>query len=127
MPALNFQKRFAPRVRRGDKRQTIRRSRKRPWRLGDRVYLYTGMRTPACKRLGCGVVTLLLDVRIERNKFSWRFANQKAAGLNFRLSVTGRRDIARADGFRDYAELAEWFHRRYGLPFTGILIRWART
>jgi len=51
MPALNFQKQFAPKVEARLKRQTIRALRKRPIKKGDMLYLYTGMRTKACRRL----------------------------------------------------------------------------
>jgi hypothetical protein len=54
MPAYNFQKQFAPAVERGEKLCTIRR--KAP-KVGDKAYLYTGMRTKACRPLGVGVAT----------------------------------------------------------------------
>jgi len=53
MPALNFQEQFADRVASGEKQQTIRAWRKRPFRTGDKLFLYTGMRHPkACRELG---------------------------------------------------------------------------
>jgi len=33
-------------------------------------------------------------------------------------------DFARADGFRDFFELHDWFKAQHGLPFEGILIKW---
>ena len=32
--------------------------------------------------------------------------------------------FAKADGFRDWEEMREWFLKTHGLPFEGILIRW---
>ena len=52
MPALNFKARFASDVETGRKRQTIRRKRKHPIVPGDMLYLYTGMRTKHCRKLG---------------------------------------------------------------------------
>jgi hypothetical protein len=51
MPALNFKSQFAQLVADGRKQCTIRRS---PAPIGATVYLFTGMRTNACKRLGSG-------------------------------------------------------------------------
>lgn len=49
MPAYNFQKQFVPMILDGSKPHTIRRRRKRPTVPGDRLLLYTGMRTKSCK------------------------------------------------------------------------------
>lgn len=32
--------------------------------------------------------------------------------------------FAVADGFRDFADLQQWFRDTHGLPFEGVLIRW---
>lgn len=32
--------------------------------------------------------------------------------------------LARADGFSNGEEMAEWFAAQYGLPFTGYLHQW---
>ena len=52
MPALNFTM-FVDKVESGEKRQTIRAYRKdgRDPKPGDPLYLFTGMRTTACRRL----------------------------------------------------------------------------
>lgn len=54
MPALNFKKRFEPMIESGDKRQTIRAKRKdcRDPKEGQTLYLYTGMRSKGCRKLG---------------------------------------------------------------------------
>ena len=50
MPALNFQKQFVPMIEDGSKYHTIRRKRKKnPIKVGDVLYLYTGMRTKQCR------------------------------------------------------------------------------
>lgn len=48
MPALGFQKQFVPMIEDGTKHHTIRRKRKNPIKVGDVLYLYTGMRTKLC-------------------------------------------------------------------------------
>lgn len=32
--------------------------------------------------------------------------------------------LARADGFANFEEMAEWFAAQYGLPFSGYLHKW---
>jgi hypothetical protein len=49
MVEINFSEQFAERVKSGDKRQTIRRSKK--CGPGDTLQLYTGQRTKACRKL----------------------------------------------------------------------------
>ena len=49
MPALSFQKQFVSMIEDGTKHHTIRRKRKSPIKVGDALYLYTGMRTKQCR------------------------------------------------------------------------------
>ena len=51
MPALNFQRRFVSKIESGEKRGTIREKRKIPFKVGDPLYLYTGMRTSKCESI----------------------------------------------------------------------------
>ena len=51
MPAYSFNTRFVPMVVDGTKRQTIRARRKNPAKVGDTLYLYSGLRTKYCKKL----------------------------------------------------------------------------
>lgn len=48
MPALNFSV-FREKIENGSKRQTIRLPRKRPIKVGDKLYLYWKMRTKSCR------------------------------------------------------------------------------
>lgn len=59
MPAYNFQKQFVPKILDGTKVHTVRRRRKRPTVMGDRLLLYTGMRTKECE---CIAVTTCVKV-----------------------------------------------------------------
>jgi hypothetical protein len=49
MPLYGVQKQFVPMILDGSKPHTIRRRRKRPTKVGDVLYLYTGLRTKQCK------------------------------------------------------------------------------
>lgn len=121
MPALNFQARFAPLVEAGEKTQTIRARRKdgRDPKPGDRLYLYTGMRTKSCRKLATAECTSVKPIKVFR--------------LGAVIDSDGHDDVraggaaesfASADGFESYAEMAGWFYRTHGLPFNGLLIRW---
>jgi len=64
MPALNFKKQFIEKILSGEKKQTIRAMRKRPFKVGDRLYLYTWMRTRWCRKLGEAVCTKVEHIKI---------------------------------------------------------------
>jgi len=139
MPALNFQARFADLVERGEKRQTIRAWRRdgRDPYFGNFLYLFTGMRTPACRPLrirdgrgihfapvahrGSSVVycrgagPIRIDFYRERTRI---------AVYHRPLDADAALEMARADGFADVEDMAAWFAKTHGLPFEGLLIRW---
>lgn len=118
MPALNFQKKFAPDVKSGKKKQTIRLKRKNPIKEGDTLYLYTGMRTKSCEKLREVKCDGVLDFKIYGD------------GLTFEIGQTpvhhndSMNRIAIADGFKDWREMVQWFSKTHGLPFEGDLILW---
>ena len=118
MPALNFQKRFAPLVESGEKRQTIRALRKngRAPRAGDKLVLYTGMRTKNCRLLGKTVCDFTQDIHIKAN------GTVKIDGQAlYQASVD---ELARDDGFDCSCAMLDWFEKTHGLPFRGHVIRW---
>ncbi|RCW84867.1 hypothetical protein [Paracoccus lutimaris] len=120
MVAYNFQTRFADAVASGQKCQTIRAQRKdgRHAQPGDRLQLYTGMRTKACRKLidpdpvCAGIEPVVIDAN--------------GIHLSDGRSVPNPDMLARWDGFASFAEMAEWFDKTHGLPFTGMLIQWDR-
>ncbi len=124
MPALNFKREFAAAVESGNKRQTIRAYRKdgRDPKRGNTLYLYTGMRTKACRKLGEARCTSVREIRFERNEYgdpiAWR--PHKRDGIEY---LNDDR-IAKRDGFLNGFALVDWFERVHGLPFEGLLIRW---
>lgn len=114
---LNFQAQFAPDVEAGIKTLTLRCS---PTALrctvGDIVYLFTGMRTKACRRLGIGKVKRVRWVLII-DEHTTKIDGQT-------LSRDQLRDFAAADGFGGPAEQAAWFDKQYGLPVDLVAIEW---
>lgn len=141
MPALNFMKQFAGAVESGEKRQTIRAFRKdgRDVKAGDKLYLYTGMRTKGCRKLGeavcvsvsrlqllsrhaaSGNVNLLYGAPAKRSGFDRFFIASSKGHGNSRGRFTR---LAKADGFSDIDEMVSWFEKTHGLPFEGLLIKW---
>lgn len=115
MPSLNFKQRFVTLIESGQKRQTIRKIRKRRFRAGDPLYLFTGMRTAKCRRLGTRRCVSALHITITHD----------------RIEVDGRMltpaettELAQADGFASSWEFLDFFRREHDLPLVGQLIRW---
>jgi len=117
MPALNFQKQFAPKVESGEKLQTIRALRKdgRDPKPGDTLFLYTGMRTKACRKLKEATAIKVHDISI---KDVGVFVDGES--LNFKE----RKALALADGFSCTKDFRNFFTMTHGIPFTGKIIKW---
>jgi hypothetical protein len=86
MPLLGFSV-FKDKILNGEKRQTIRKTRKIPINVGDTLYLYWKLRTKQCEPLK--VVKCAESLRL---KFS-EFCDDE--------------DIARKDGFENAAQMRE--------------------
>lgn len=115
MPSLNFKLRFAPFIENGEKRQTIRKMRKSPFKTGDALYLFTGMRTASCRRLGTYRCISAENIQI----------SDISIELNGRiLSTLEVQQLAHDDGFQDSNEFIAFFSREHDLPLYGQLIRW---
>ena len=116
MPAYNFAARFAPFVKSGFKRQTIRKRRKRGNPVpGDRLIFYTGQRTKSCKKLGEARCANVQTIRVDRERIT----------IDVReINRDEKKQLAVSDGFDDLDEFLRWFDEHYGLPFEGLLIKW---
>ena len=137
MPSLNFQKQFVELIESGKKRQTVRPVRKNPIKVGDKLYLFTGLRTKKCRRLVTPLSVMVSDgslyyreyyyenyvicKSVEKIKIEewvtclngeWLFKN----GAEYKLAL--------ADGFKDTNEFHKFFKTNYKLPFEGVLIKW---
>ena len=118
MVAYNFKAQFADDVESGKKRQTIRLQRRA--RPGDRLQLYTGMRTKKCRKLRDAVCTSVQEITIKDRGYY-----TLAVRLNGELLPTKlARELAVADGFTDLVDFADFFAEQYGLPFQGWLTTW---
>lgn len=119
MPMLGFQAQFALLVESGEKRQTIRKFRKdgRDPKVGDTLYLYTGLRQKGARKLGeatCIGADKILMARSGTNN-----AIHHLFGSPFFMN-----ELATRDGFKHVTAMFDWFDNAHGLPFEGLLIRW---
>ena len=131
MPALNFQKQFAEAVESGKKRQTIRKYREdgRDPKVGDTLYLYTGMRTKQCRKLGEVECTDVQCIEVLDTTPPWHwdddcmYIDGGSCGT-FVVCPEDAELTARDDGFESWLAMHTWFKKTHGLPFEGLLIRW---
>ena len=117
MPAINFKKQFADMVDRGEKTQTIRQIWSNPIKAGDTLYLYTGMRTKSCRKLGEVLCRKVSPITVNP-------ANIQIDGQLYGYLTTKVTNLALADGFFSGAAMGQFFKELYGLPFDGVLIEW---
>jgi hypothetical protein len=125
MPLYNFKVRFADAVATGQKCQTIRKRRRgdRDPKVGDTLYLYTGIRTKRARKLRQAITTRVRPIRIDARMQEG--ALQPLVTLDDDvLTIDDVRMLANKDGFRDAREFLSWFEEVHGLPFAGILIEW---
>lgn len=121
MVAYNFRARWADKVERGEKTQTIRRHRNggRHVRPGERIQLYVGQRTKDCRKLGEGICTSVQEIEIDRPE------GRRTIVLDGQvLCEDDVFAIASDDGFETLDEMFAFFGDMHGLPFSGVLIRW---
>ena len=64
MPLLGFTK-LKQKLLDGSKTQTIRKPRKHPIRVGDKLYIYWKLRTKECEKLGEAIVTKTVRKKLE--------------------------------------------------------------
>lgn len=114
MVAFNFKKQFADEVESGRKMQTIRQKRRA--KSGDKLQLYTGMRSPSCRKLRDAVCVAVDNVSITPD------------GPFFGQPGWWPKDknvFAERDGFQTYADMYAWFFDTYDEEiFNGYVIMW---
>ena len=127
MPAYNFKAQFAPAVEAGQKLCTIRGKEAK---LGTTAYLYTGMRTKACRKLGQGTIAHCAAITVG-------YAQDGCPRATFgkhKMSVVEFTALATADGFGTPRDMVDWFRDQYKFSaptadggkdvFSGFMITW---
>ena len=126
MPAFSFKERFIPLLKDGSKCQTIRLKRKGQAKPGDTIYLYYGLRTKSCIKIGEGICTMVEDIHISPSGII------TVNGL--KLNMAQKNELAWNDGFRDdsgnkgksFEIMMRWWKQTHDLPFEGDLISWVK-
>jgi len=126
MPLLGFKKRFAEMVEEGFKehpvgrvkRQSIRAKRRdgRNPHPGEILFLYYGLRTKVCRKLGIAPCKSVEEITIDQNGI-----NVSGRWLNGGVE---RAFLVVADGFDSFQDMKVFFEHEHGLPFDGLLIKW---
>ena len=107
----NFKDRFAPAVEMGLKTSTIRLFAKTaPPVKGDRLKLYTGMRTKKCRKLREVICQDCCPIFITEDDIQLNGISRSPGEQN---------SLAFHDGFNNAAELRAFFRKTYGLPLPG--------
>lgn len=132
MALLGFKKRFAPKVRNGRKRQTIRTYRKYPIVPGETLYLYTGLRTKYSEKLKEVRCKAVYNITIS-------FYNNYVSYENeiYSCYIDNPKELnrfAKQDGFLHWSDMRDFWIQTHGVRkgntkvilkvFKGILITW---
>lgn len=120
MPILGFKNKFTPLVEWVIKRQTIRAYGKRKFKIGDKLYCYSGVRTKHCYSLGVFILKSIGHVVITKEGVIL-FEGDRMKVL---YDIEDKQKFAIADGFQDWKAMIDWFEKVYILPFTGIILKW---
>ena len=119
MPLLNFKKQFVQPIRERRKKHTIRAERKIPVKVGDKLYLYCGLRQKGAYRIlpGPTICTRVqgIEIRDIGNK-EFIFVDGDT------LMPDECESLAKADGFDSFKEMMSFWKGR--LPFKGNIIHW---
>lgn len=124
MVAYNFQKRFAPAILSGEKTHTIRRNGKRRHaRKGEKLQLYTGMRTAACvKIIPDPTCQFTVPVTIE---VAPEVISLILLGTHV---IDDLESFAIADGFTSAADMHSFWLEFHGVGlFVGSYIEWGES
>lgn len=117
-----FQPWKARKVERGESVTTIRPTPKRAIKPGDTLSLRewtAGARRKGSKQriIGGGIVESVEHIYVGISFLAWGKNSPDWCG-------PVARELAIGDGFKNSAEMRDWFQATQGLPFWGVLIRW---
>ena len=116
---------FIDKILTGKKRQTIRRAgfKWKSVKVGDKLTLYTGLRTKQCRKLGEAVVESITPITIDTECDN--VAVETPLG-DFNLDLPALNDLVARDGFDSNDEFFKFFCINYKVGrFKMFVIRWA--
>lgn len=116
---------FIDKILSGAKRQTIRRAGPK-WanvKVGDKLTLYTGLRTKQCRKLGEAVVESITPITIDTECDN--VAVETPLG-DFNLDLPALNDLVARDGFDSNDDFFKFFCLNYYVGrLKMVVIRWA--
>lgn len=121
---LGFKKQFAPKILDGSKKFTIRNPRKREPKIGDQLFMYTGLRTKYTEKI-TSEHTLkgiqLVDILVRRQTTVGGLPVKVNNAYYFRIKVDGRKlsdlELMRffvSDGFKSRYDFADYWIEQLG-------------
>lgn len=135
MAGLGFKKQFGPKILDGSKVGTIRANRKRPIKVGERLYLFTGMRTKNCQRIGEKTALHVVPIKLlpqPSNGADVRviYGGGDESAIAGRLATRTELDhFAVGDGFASWDDLCAFWHKEHPESktewFSGTWILWS--
>ena len=115
---------FIDKILSGEKRQTIRRNSPK-WanvKVGDKLTLYTRLRTKQCRKLGEAVVESITPITLQSVN-CWIEAHTPLG--DFLLSLSDLQDLAHRDGFESLRDFFMFFCKTYvNKELEMVVIRW---
>jgi hypothetical protein len=140
MPILNFKPQFVDAIRSGRKRHTIRATRKVPIKVGDKLYLYCGLRHKGAFRILPDAVnctkTFGIQIRIVFITSACQLKEEIVVLDGQKLDKFELETLATADGFSDWNQMRWFWIKTHGkakramgsrysiVNFTGQIIHW---
>jgi hypothetical protein len=119
MPILNFKLRFVSPIREKRKAHTIRAKRKIRVKVGDKLYLYCGLRRKGAFRI---LPEPTICSRVQEIKIR-DIGSRKFVFVDGETLMPDEcEQLACADGFENFKEMMEFWKGR--LPFEGDIIHW---
>ncbi|PHR94022.1 MAG: hypothetical protein COA69_00035 [Robiginitomaculum sp.] len=119
MVAINFSV-FLDKVETREKRMTIRRTTR--GKVGDKLQLYTGMRTKKCRKLVDEDATLQEIAPVKIDETSTQIYRNLFGVVQW--AHIDPEDFAQKDGFDCFEDMKTFFRKQYGLPFVGVAHSW---
>lgn len=114
---------FIDKILSGEKRQTIRRASPK-WqnvKAGDKLTLYTGLRTKACRKLGEAVVKSIGRIVLHERDSIGGISREG----EFPLTYWEMEILAKNDGFKSVDDFWDFFNAHYDIrPIEMNVIRW---
>ena len=115
---------FIDKILSGEKRQTIRRAGFK-WgsvKVGDKLTLYTGLRTKECRKLGEAIVKNIWEVKLYEEGLIGAITREG----EYWLTTDEINRLAKLDGFDDGYDFWNFFDAHYPeRPIEMRVIRWA--